>query len=71
MKGKVKLYISRCKGCYLCVSVCPTKALMPSKKIGAKGYAVIEADLEKCIGCGSCYQMCPDQVFEIVEEEGA
>lgn len=64
---KVKLGIQRCKGCFLCVNVCPTKAIFPSGKLGEKGYEVVSADESKCIGCGSCYLVCPDNVIEIVE----
>ena len=63
--GKVKLNTKKCKGCFLCVSVCPVKALAPSG--GEKGYEVVKADEEKCIGCGMCYRMCPDCVIEITD----
>ena len=35
--GKVKLNTKKCKGCFLCVSVCPVKALAPSGELGEKG----------------------------------
>ena len=63
---KLKLNISRCKGCYLCMSVCPTKAISISDHVNEKGYAEIQVDQEKCAGCGSCYRMCPDYVFEVL-----
>ena len=50
---KLKLNISRCKGCYLCMSVCPTKAISISDYVNKKGYAEIQVDQEKCVGCGS------------------
>ena len=65
--AKLKLDTSRCKGCFLCVSVCPTKALSPSGKLGPKGYETVQADQEKCVQCGSCFRICPDIVFEILE----
>ena len=67
---KLKLNISRCKGCYLCMSVCPTKAISISDYVNKKGYAEIQVDQEKCVGCGSCYRMCPDYVFEDYKEGG-
>ena len=42
--GKVKLNTKKCKGCFLCVSVCPVKALAPSGELGEKGYEVVKAD---------------------------
>lgn len=63
---KLKLNISKCKGCHLCVSVCPKGAITISKELNDKGYKPIQVDQEKCIQCGSCYKMCPDYVFEIL-----
>lgn len=64
---KIKLNTKRCKGCYLCVSVCPVKALSPSGELGEQGYETVKVDEEKCITCGSCYRMCPDYAIEILE----
>ncbi|MEG1758351.1 MAG: 4Fe-4S binding protein [Oscillospiraceae bacterium] len=57
--------VSLCKGCRLCVGVCPVKAIIPLTEINNKGYPIIKIDTEKCIGCGNCYRMCPDYVFEV------
>ncbi len=65
--ARIKLNTRKCKGCFLCVSVCPKKALSPSGELGEKGYETVRADEEKCIGCGSCYRMCPDCVIEILD----
>ena len=64
--AKVTLNPKRCKGCFLCVSVCPTGALHPSGEFGEKGTETVKADVEKCIGCGACYIMCPDCALEII-----
>ena len=64
---KVKLDTRRCKGCLLCVSVCPTKALVPSGELGPKGFGMVKADVDKCIGCGACFKICPEYVIEIVK----
>ena len=63
---KIKMRTELCKGCFLCVSVCPVGALSPSGVLGAKGYEIAKVDQEKCIQCGSCYRMCPDYVFEVL-----
>ena len=64
-KAKAKSDVSLCKGCRLCVTVCPTKAIIPLEEVNKKGYEIIEVDEEKCIGCGMCYKICPDFVFTI------
>ena len=62
---KVYVNAGRCKGCFLCVNVCPTEALTPSGELNAKGNETVEADQEKCIACGACYKVCPDCAIEV------
>ncbi len=66
-----KLYIdtNRCKGCGLCVSVCPKNVLQISEEINAKGYfPVYQALPEDCNFCATCCMMCPDVAITITEE---
>ena len=64
--AKVKVDFSRCKGCFLCASVCPKEVLIPSKELGPKGFGMIQLDdTKECIGCGACFKMCPDYCIEI------
>ncbi|MBQ6273455.1 MAG: 4Fe-4S binding protein [Oscillospiraceae bacterium] len=65
--SKAVLNDKKCKGCFLCASVCPKNALSDSGRINEKGYKIVALDTEKCIGCGACYRMCPDWAFEIVD----
>ncbi len=57
----------RCKGCGLCVSVCPKKIiLLRPGTLNAKGFRPAGIDeMEKCIGCASCAIICPDSVIEV------
>ena len=64
-KAKATADTSLCKGCRLCVGVCPGKAIEPLTEINKKGYEIIRIDEETCIGCGQCYKICPDYVFTI------
>ena len=60
-----------CKGCGLCVDVCPRHVLVIAhEKINRKGHhpAIVVA-LEKCVGCASCAVMCPDCVITVEREE--
>lgn len=60
--AKITVDIKTCKGCGLCVSVCPKKILELSKDIiNEKGYHPAECvDQSKCIACAFCATMCPD-----------
>ena len=65
--AKVTFDIDRCKGCGLCVTVCPKKIIVLSKeKINRKGHSPAEiTDQEKCIACAFCATMCPDCVITV------
>lgn len=57
-----------CKGCGLCVSVCPKNVLELSDTVNAKGYfPVFQARPDDCILCALCCTMCPDVALSIVE----
>ncbi len=60
----------RCKGCELCVTVCPKGVLEINKeKPNAAGYfpaSVVKQ--EECIGCQSCVKMCPDVAIRMEKE---
>ena len=60
----------RCKGCELCVSVCPKHILALDSGTNAKGYRpVMCTDLDSCIGCASCARICPDSIITIKKAE--
>ncbi len=68
---KMRIDSERCKGCVLCVGVCPVKALEVSSEVNERGVQpVILKHPEKCTGCGLCALMCPDCAIEIDEGEG-
>jgi len=65
-----KVRINSCKGCGLCIALCPRHVLAFSEEINARGvrYAVV-VDAHKCADCGTCYLMCPDAAIEVFELE--
>ena len=56
-----------CKGCGLCVSVCPKHVLEIEKEaVNKKGYyPAVPARLNDCIGCISCARMCPETAIRL------
>jgi 2-oxoglutarate ferredoxin oxidoreductase subunit delta len=56
-----------CKGCELCVDVCPRPGVFAvSDEVNSKGYRrILIADLALCTGCGLCELMCPDIAITI------
>lgn len=56
-----------CKGCNLCVSVCPQKIIVLAKnRLNAKGYSPAEVlEMEKCTGCAMCGIICPDSAITV------
>ncbi len=69
-RGMVVLDVDRCKGCGLCIHVCPVGILEMSKtSFNAKGYHhVVVTDMDKCTGCASCARICPDIVFTVYRQ---
>ncbi|HNX80776.1 MAG TPA: 4Fe-4S binding protein [Candidatus Omnitrophota bacterium] len=67
----IKVFIDRqrCKGCLLCVSVCPRKSIAVDEKLNAKGIrpVVMKQDYD-CIGCKSCVLVCPECAITIIRE---
>jgi len=61
----------RCKGCGLCVAVCPKSVLEISKELNKKGYyPAVQARPQDCIFCSTCCIMCPDVAITITKSKG-
>jgi len=66
--ANIKLNTNRCKGCGLCVDVCPRGALRMSKDVNKAGHFCVQIeDTDKCTGCGFCFLMCPDVAISITK----
>ena len=65
--AKLTFRTDNCKGCGLCVDVCPKKVLrLAPDKINKRGHHPVEAALpDECVGCGSCAIMCPDCIITV------
>ena len=58
---KVVVITDRCKGCGICVELCPNKVLDIGEHVNSRGYryVVVKAQ-DRCVGCRKCELMCPD-----------
>jgi len=64
--GKIRIANERCKGCHLCISVCPKKILVVADHFNQSGYAPVEVtEMKRCTGCALCAEMCPDICIEV------
>jgi 2-oxoglutarate ferredoxin oxidoreductase subunit delta len=59
---KITIIIENCKGCGICVELCPTHTL------GLKKGKVEVLYPEKCIGCQMCDLRCPDFAISVDNE---
>lgn len=69
---QVKVLQRLCKGCELCVSICPHHSLTLSKSVNKNGFHFPEADNKpretlgkSCSGCKQCAIICPEAAIEI------
>ena len=63
-RGTLVIDIDRCKGCELCIAVCPPAVLFMSSEQNTLGYRFPEL-APGCTGCTACQKICPDYVFEV------
>ena len=65
--AQIAVDVTFCKGCGLCVDVCPQGIIrLDSEIITQKGYhpAVCVND-SACTGCANCAFMCPDAAITV------
>lgn len=61
---KVEVNNAWCKGCSLCVGVCPKTVLSLSDRLKAEA-----TKQEDCIGCRQCENICPDLAITVKEDK--
>ena len=69
MAGKIIIDTERCKGCGLCITVCPKKSIVVSKISNRNGYFPANAENSGCTGCGACAIICPEAVIEVFQDD--
>jgi 2-oxoglutarate ferredoxin oxidoreductase subunit delta len=62
---RVVVTVERCKGCGLCVAVCPP-AVLTLGALNARGYpAVVLTDNGRCTSCAACALVCPECALDV------
>ncbi len=69
MAGHIKIDSERCKGCGLCIGVCPRKKLVIRETSNKKGFfPADQVETIECSACGMCAIVCPEAIIEIYRD---
>lgn len=69
--GKIVIDKERCKGCHLCIDVCPNLRIEVEKALNKKGYFPAhfrdqkKEDDKDCTACAQCALVCPEVAIEV------
>ena len=75
MRGTIVVDENHCKGCELCVFVCPKGIITLAKQFTPRGYhpaqlvdPILVAPGGQCTGCLLCSTICPDVAITVYRE---
>ncbi len=70
VKGYIVINEDLCKGCRLCVPVCPFDLIHIGDHYNSKGYrpAEMKDPQQQCTGCTLCATICPDAVITVFRQ---
>lgn len=59
-RGYVTFDSDECKGCAMCVEVCPSDCISLSPDLNQYGVHPAQYSGHGCTGCGICFYCCPE-----------
>ncbi len=68
-RGRIDVSELYCKGCELCVAVCPPGVLGLSGDLTPKGYHPAVLIKDGCTGCGLCAVACPEAAITVYRQK--
>ena len=70
-RGTISINEDRCKGCELCIQVCPKDLIHSATHFSARGYrpAILVDPEGQCTGCLLCSTICPDVAITVYREK--
>ncbi len=69
MAGRIVIDMERCKGCGLCVTVCPKNNIVLAAESNKSGYFPARANGANCTACAQCAVICPEGSIAVLVEE--
>ncbi len=68
-KGWIVVSDTYCKGCELCIDVCPKGVMsLDRTRLTPKGYHPAHLHANGCTGCAICAIVCPDAAITVYRE---
>ncbi|MBP7836075.1 MAG: 4Fe-4S dicluster domain-containing protein [Candidatus Omnitrophota bacterium] len=63
---RITINKNKCKGCLLCVGVCPQGLIVAQEELNVRGVKPVKFKAGgKCAGCARCALICPDCCIEV------
>ena len=70
-RGKIEIDRERCKGCHVCIDVCPMGGIEADINTNLKGYQPVrfnnrlKENGKGCTACTMCALVCPETAIEV------